>query len=173
MAVLLALLDLPVRHARDPAAARAARNATLGYLSSRWTAIQYARFQAAGYSIGSGAMESANKLVVGARLKGAGMHWARPHVDGMLALRAVACTDRWAEAWPAITGRQQQQRTTRWRARPPAPARPCHAPTTAARPPIPRLPPERPPGRHPWRYPLLAGGRARQPPLAALPDAKP
>jgi hypothetical protein len=177
MEVLLALLDLPARQAPDPAAARAARDATLGYLAGRWAHIQYARFQAAGYPIGSGAMESANKLVVEARLKGAGMHWARHHVDGMLALRTVACADRWAEAWPQIAAR------CRATARHPRPAAPVRAaastpPPPVAAPParrstaIPQLPPERPPGRHPWRYPLLPGGRARQPPLTAPPDAK-
>jgi hypothetical protein len=174
--VLLALLDLPARRAAAPAAARAARDATLGYLASRWAHIQYARFQAAGYPVGSGAMESANKLVVEARLKGAGMHWARHHVDPMLALRTVACADRWAEAWPQIAARR---RATARRPRPPVPdptpapatvpAAPTAGPRRAA---IPQLPPARPPGRHPWRYPLLPGGRARQPPLAAPPDAK-
>ena len=45
-------------------------------------------------------MESANKLVVEARLKGAGMYWARASVNPMVALRTVACADRWPEAWP-------------------------------------------------------------------------
>ncbi len=49
-------------------------------LTARWDAIQYARFQALGYPIGSGAVESANKLVVEARLKGSGLHWAREHI---------------------------------------------------------------------------------------------
>lgn len=72
---------------------------TYQYLQSRCAALQYATFRALGYPIGSGG-ESANKLVVEARLKGAGMHWARAHVDGMVALRTVVCSNRWAEAWP-------------------------------------------------------------------------
>ncbi len=51
---------------------------SLAYLEKRREHIDYARFQALGYPIGSGSVESANKLVVEARLKGAGMHWARP-----------------------------------------------------------------------------------------------
>ena len=35
--------------------------------------------------IGSGATESANKVVVEARLKGPGMHWASFHLNPMLA----------------------------------------------------------------------------------------
>ncbi|MBI5305815.1 MAG: hypothetical protein HY868_27050 [Chloroflexi bacterium] len=75
---------------------------SLGYLDKRRAHIEYARFQQLGYPIGSGSVESGNKLVVEARPKGAGMHWARPHVDPLLALRNIACSDRWDEAWPQI-----------------------------------------------------------------------
>jgi hypothetical protein len=84
----------------------------LTYLEKREALMQYPQFQAWGWPIGDGAVESANKLVVEARLQGSGMHWARPHVNPMLALRNVACNDRWDEAWPqiALTLRQQDQR---------------------------------------------------------------
>ena len=58
----------------------------VAYLEKRAAHMQYPAFQAAGWPIGDGAVESANKLVVEARLKGSGMHWARPHVDPMLGL---------------------------------------------------------------------------------------
>ena len=86
---------------------------SLRYLEKRQDQIHYAVFSAAGYPIGSGAVESANKLVVEARLKGAGMHWAREHVDGMVALRDAACSDRWEEAWPQIS--EQWRRTAKER----------------------------------------------------------
>ena len=38
-------------------------------------------------------VESANKVVVQARLKGAGMHWEPTHVNPMLALRTAACNE--------------------------------------------------------------------------------
>jgi hypothetical protein len=60
--------------------------------------MQYPLFQAQGWPIGSGIAESANKLVVEVRLKGAGMHWARASVNPMLALRNAVCNDRWDEA---------------------------------------------------------------------------
>ncbi len=82
---------------------------SLGYLSARVEQLRYATFRAAGYPLGSGMVESANKLLVEARLKGAGMHWARAHVTPMVALRTVADTDRWAEAWPQILLFQRQQ----------------------------------------------------------------
>ena len=75
--------------------------------------MEYPEFQAAGWPIGDGAVESANKLVVEARLKGSGMHWARDHVDPMVALRNIACNDRWAEAWPQIVGTLRQQERQR------------------------------------------------------------
>ena len=71
--------------------------------------IRYAEFQAQGYPIGSGAVESANKLVVEARLKGSGMHWARAHADPMLELRTVVCSDRWEEVWPQISQRLRKR----------------------------------------------------------------
>jgi hypothetical protein len=78
---------------------------SLEYLEKRREQIKYAEFQAMGYPIGSGAVESANKLVVEARLKGAGMHWAREHVNPMVALHNIVCSDRWEEAWPQISQR--------------------------------------------------------------------
>lgn len=83
--------------------------ASLEYLEKRQDQIRYAEFLAAGYPIGSGAVESANKLVVEARLKGSGMHWARENVNPMVALRTIACSDRWEEAWPEISERLRQE----------------------------------------------------------------
>src|SRR5712691_7247777 len=73
-----------------------------GYLQKREEQMQYPTYRTQGLPIGSGLVESANKLVVEARLKGAGMHWERRHVDPMLALRCAVCSDRWAEAWEVM-----------------------------------------------------------------------
>lgn len=81
----------------------------LAYLEKRRAQMQYHLFLEQGFPIGSGAMESANKVVVEARLKGAGMHWARPHVDPMLALRNLVCNRRWEEDWPRIESRLRSQ----------------------------------------------------------------
>jgi len=81
----------------------------VAYLDKREAHMQYPAFQAAGWPIGDGAVESGNKLVVEARLKGSGMHWARPHVDPLLALRNLACNDRWDEGWPQIVGELRRQ----------------------------------------------------------------
>jgi hypothetical protein len=112
--VLTTLRDMQAEvSARGPGSEAAVETVqkSLAYLEKRREHIDYAHFQALGYPIGSGSVESANKLVVEARLKGAGMHWARPHVDPMVALRNIACSDRWEEAWPQI-GRQLRQQST-------------------------------------------------------------
>lgn len=82
----------------------------LAYLQKREEQMQYPRYQKEGWPIGSGTVESGNKVVVQARLKGAGMHWDGSHVNPMLGLRNVVCNDRWAEAWPQITRRIRQHR---------------------------------------------------------------
>lgn len=81
----------------------------LAYLEKRKDQILYPHFQARGWPIGSGIVESANKLVVEARLKGSGMHWAVAHVNPMLALRNIICSDRWKEEWSKIETRLRQQ----------------------------------------------------------------
>ena len=82
---------------------------SLEYLEKPRGQIRYAEFRAKGRPIGSGAVESANKLVVEARLKGSGMHWAREHVNPMVALRTVVCSGRWQEVWPEINQRLREQ----------------------------------------------------------------
>jgi hypothetical protein len=71
--------------------------AGVSYLEKRREMIKYDEFQTLGYPIGSGSVESANKLVVESRMKQAGMRWARQNVDPILGLRNIACNDRWQE----------------------------------------------------------------------------
>ncbi len=82
---------------------------SLTYLAPRAAQLCDAAFHAADYPLGSGSVESANKLLVEERLKGARMHGERVHVNPMVALRTVAYVDRWAKAWPHITVQQRQQ----------------------------------------------------------------
>jgi hypothetical protein len=88
----------------------------LAYLKKRTSQMQYPHVQAQGWPIGSGIVESGNKLVVQARLKGAGMHWKEEHVNPMLALRNILCSGRWKEDWPKIEARLRQQSYQRRRA---------------------------------------------------------
>jgi len=151
----------------------------LAYLHKRETHMQYPTYQAAGWPIGSGSVESANKVVVEARLKGAGMRWERHNVNPMLALRNAVCNRRWNETWQA-TRRQRQQsrqqlRGTRSQARyeqalkrlltlwlgcrsstprPVAEPAPGSVSSSAASPAETPRGPRRPAANHPWRRPL-------------------
>jgi hypothetical protein len=89
----------------------------VSYLCKREGQMQYPHYQAAGWPIGSGIAESGNKLVIQARLKGAGMHWDRRRVNGMLALRTTLCSDRWTQDWPVVTADWHAQRLQRFRTR--------------------------------------------------------
>ena len=89
----------------------------LAYLESREAQMQYPDFLADGWPIGSGMVESANKLVVEDLLKGAGMHWAEANVNGLLALRNAVCNDRWEECWTVIEREQRIQMAARRQAR--------------------------------------------------------
>ena len=89
----------------------------LAYLESREAQMQYPHFIADGWPIGSGMVESANKLVVEDRLKGAGMHWAEANVNPLLALRNAVCNDRWEESWTVIEREQRGQVAARRQAR--------------------------------------------------------
>src|SRR5579859_5082109 len=82
----------------------------LNYLQKREAQMQYPTYQAAGWPIGSGSVESANKLVVEARLKGAGMRWRRQNVNPMLVLRNAVCNREWKQTWATAKARQHGER---------------------------------------------------------------
>ena len=79
----------------------------LRYLSLRVAMMQYQTFRKEGWPIGSGMVESANKVVMQMRLKGPGMRWEPTHVNPMLALRTAVCSDRWPQAWLQIQTQYQ------------------------------------------------------------------
>jgi hypothetical protein len=146
----------------------------LSYLQKREAQMQYPTYQAAGWPIGSGSVESANKVVVEARLKGAGMRWARQNVNPLLVLRNAVCNRRWHETWTTAVAQRRalrtslrqadsQQRLTSafwtlvfWGAQvarlshPPASA--CTSPTAEA---LVEQPARRPGAGYSWRKPFL------------------
>jgi hypothetical protein len=153
----------------------------LAYLDKREAHMQYPIYQAQGWPIGSGAVESSHTTVVESRLGGAGMHWARAHVNPMVSLRTAVCHDRWDEAWSHIARYRRQQvphpRPARPTPPPPLPpaddpppphaitplathAAPVLATAPSSRPKLPR----RPAPDHPWRtYPACTPSRRRWP----------
>jgi hypothetical protein len=76
------------------------RDTAVRYLDQRRPMLAYDRCNAAGWPVGSGAVESTNKQIVEARLKGAGMHWTRQHANAVLALTALEASGQWATWWP-------------------------------------------------------------------------
>lgn len=104
--VLSGLAELATRGSAE---ARELARATRAYLRTRREQIRYQTFAAAGYPIGSGCVESANKLVVEARLKGSGMHWSRAAVNPMLALRTLQANGRWDTEWQLLWESWRQQ----------------------------------------------------------------
>ena len=163
--VLAAIQTLPLALAPDGAAAQALQAEVLGYLTPRVPQMRYAAFREQGLPIGSGIVESANKTVVATRMKGTGMRWSEAAVNPVLALRSALCSERWEEAWTAVS--RSRRRATRR-----APALPLPASTVAAsaasvapprhtrpQPPsaaIPRSGPKtivdgRPTAAHPWK----------------------
>src|SRR3989442_5186204 len=89
----------------------------LTYLQKREAHMQYPTYQQAGWPIGSGNVESANKLVVEARLKGAGMRWDRQNVNPMLVLRNAVCNRQWKQTWQTSVAQRQTLRTNRRQAK--------------------------------------------------------
>jgi hypothetical protein len=58
--------------------------------------MRYDEYLRLGYGIGSGAVESAHKQVIHARLRQAGMHWSEAGARRLLALRLLLLNDNWA-----------------------------------------------------------------------------
>jgi hypothetical protein len=144
--VLQALRRVAAAKKRGEAPAVAMVQDRLADLEKRRAMIASALFQAQGCSIGSGSVESANKLVVESWLKGACMYWARPHVNPMMAQSTIPCSDRWMAAWPQIADqwrRQGWQRRAHQHGRRQQPQRPAAvSPLASVRP---RLMPITPP----------------------------
>jgi hypothetical protein len=129
-----------------PSAAVESILARRSYLARREEQIQYAAFARAGYCIGSGIVESANKHVVQARLKGAGMQWSPVSVNALLALRCAERSGRWAATWSTLAPRLQRSHR-----RAPIPVAPAAHPKHEA--------PSPPPVPVPSHAPYFANGK--------------
>ena len=74
---------------------------TVTYFENQVHRMDYPRYVAHGWWIGSGPVESACKTVVGQRLKCAGMRWRERGSDGVCHLRALFLSERgqWDAFW--------------------------------------------------------------------------
>ena len=66
--------------------------------------MRYASLKARDYTIGSGVVEAANKVLVNQRMKRAGMRWSVDGGQNVLTFRALMMSGRFDAAWRAMTG---------------------------------------------------------------------
>jgi hypothetical protein len=109
-ALTLAVLRAWDWPAQQSAALRAQRAEVDRYFENNVHRMEYPEYQAQGWQIGSGVIESACKTVVGQRLKGAGMRWG---VDGAHHLCHVCALYRSEKGqWEAFWDRRFSEPTT-------------------------------------------------------------
>jgi len=74
---------------------RESLDSLIHYYSENANRMHYDQYLRLGYGIGSGAVESAHKQVVHARLRQAGMRWSEAGARRLLALRLLLLNDNW------------------------------------------------------------------------------
>jgi hypothetical protein len=75
---------------------RESLDSLIRYYSENAARMRYDEYLRLGYGIGSGAVESAHKQVVHARLRQAGMRWSEAGAHRLLALRLLLLNGNWA-----------------------------------------------------------------------------
>ena len=74
----------------------------LGYFRSNRHRMNYRRLADAGYPIGSGSVEAANKTLISCRMKRSGQRWSRDGGQGVLTFRSLAKSGRFDRAWARL-----------------------------------------------------------------------
>jgi hypothetical protein len=74
---------------------REALDDLINYYTDNQSRMRYDEYLRLGYGIGSGAVESAHKQVVHARLRQAGMRWSEVGAQRLLALRVLLLNNQW------------------------------------------------------------------------------
>jgi hypothetical protein len=92
------LAALEASHPPSVEAAEVVRGAH-GYFTTQAARMDYPRFVARQFPIGSGAVESTCKSLVEARAKQAGMRWSQRGAQAVLSLRAAQRSGRWDAFW--------------------------------------------------------------------------
>ncbi len=96
--VLEALRSLP---ADGRESVRKVHGEVVGYFENQVHRMDYPTYQAKGWAIGSGPIESACKTVIGKRMKNGGMRWGEDGADEMCHLRALFASgeQQWNAYW--------------------------------------------------------------------------
>jgi hypothetical protein len=100
-AATLAVLQAWDWPARPSAALREQWQKVQGYFQNNLHRMEYPEYEAEGWQIGSGVVESACKTVVGQRLKGAGMRWSEAGAHALCHVRALYRSEKgqWESFW--------------------------------------------------------------------------
>lgn len=104
-----------------PKAKRRILQTTINYYAARKQWMRYDEYIAAGYPIGSGAVEAACRHLVKDRMEGSGMRWTIPGAEAILQLRAMYLNDEWDAYWQFHMEQERQRRfgAITWRILPP------------------------------------------------------
>jgi hypothetical protein len=71
----------------------------MGYFISNMERMDYGVFSACGIFVGSGVIEAGCKVIVGNRMKNAGMHWSKDHAEKMISLRCAIRNDKFLDSY--------------------------------------------------------------------------
>ena len=84
------------------------------YFGNNLHRMEYPEYQAEGWQIGSGVVESACKTVVGQRLKGAGMRWGEAGAHALCHVRALYRSEKgqWDAFWTRNLTKQKSTNST-------------------------------------------------------------
>jgi hypothetical protein len=107
-AVLLAVLRNWEWPSKQSPALREQRQEVEDYFTNNVHRMEYPEYQAEGWQIGSGVVESACKTVVSQRLKGAGMRWGEVGAHALCHVRALYRSG--PQQWDAFWKRQYTKR---------------------------------------------------------------
>ena len=82
-----------------------------GYISNNIERINYLQYRSKGFYVGSGMIESGNKVVVQKRLKQAGQRWSKDGAQNMVTLRAKYESGDWQDVKDMLLARHKAPRT--------------------------------------------------------------
>jgi hypothetical protein len=119
--VIGGLRQMLTKHAKTlNAVQRKTLQTTINYYDRNRPYMRYDEYLAAGYPIGSGAVEGACRHLVKDRMEGSGMRWTVPGAEAVLKLRAVQLNGDWDPFWQFHMQQEARRRfgPRRWTALP-------------------------------------------------------
>ena len=122
--VIGAFRQMLTKHAKSlNASQRKTLQTTINYYDHNRRWMRYDEYLAAGYPIGSGAVEGACRHLVKDRMEGSGMRWTVPGAEAILKTRAVHLNGDWDPFWQFHMKEEARRRfaAPRWKPLPSLP----------------------------------------------------